>query len=360
MLELLVDGVAWENLKVINPFCKMHISKTENGRQLNVQLRFYDEDDNVVVLPELLGCFTFLNGILNTFKSKYDTYGFIKSFCEDSAGEDCKKFLFSSSARNEWSKNISLVKMLSNVGIYDSERKVIVNYESHFVVSIISSMYRNFGKTFFRFSNKENDKEISYMVTQGVLFRGLYGFYESMLAYGVRIYYNKNEVSRWSSQIYFERKNNAIDWFGLDLVASQADLEIINEVDDENRLVETGKGLVLLTKDQSSMLKFIKKYIKYEKSSVEEEEVDGKRLSRFTLPFKRTRIFELYELRKLGIDGALTQDEIDLCERLATMEKMPTYPLPEIFDSVLRPYQKVGYNWLRFLYESRLGGLLGG
>ena len=358
LLELVVDGVPWNELKVVNPFCKIYIAKSGKRGQLKFHLRFYDENDSPTVLPDILGCFTFTNGILNTFKSKYDTYGFIKSFCEDNVGEECKKFLFSSSSRNEWLKHISLLKTLPSIGTYDSEKKVIVNYESHFVVAILSSMYKSFGKMFFRSSSWENEREVLYSVTSGVLFQGLYGFYESMLPYGVRIYYNKNEVSRWNSQIYFERKKNSIDWFGLELVASDRDLEVVNEVDDENQLVETEKGLVLLTKEQSSMLKFIKKYIKYEKNSVEEEELDGKRINRFSLPFRRTRIFELYELKKLGVDGALTEEEIDLCERLSSMDKMPTYPLPEIFNSVLRPYQKIGYNWLRFLYESKLGACL--
>ena len=358
LLEVLVDGVAWSQLKVINPFCKIHIFKGDKKGQVKFSLKFYDEDNHVAVLPDILGCFTFYNGILNTFKSKYDTYGFIKSFCEDNSGEDCKRFLFSSSSRNEWLGHIALLRSLPNIEIYDPERKYIVNYESHFLTSIISSIYKNFGKTFFRFSTKESEREIVYYATTGVVFQGLYKFYENMMMFGVRIYYDKNEVSRWSSQIYFERKKNKIDWFGLDLMISDSDLEIVNKVDDGSLLVETGKGLVLLTKEQSNMLKFIKKYIKYEKSSVVEEDAEGDRLSRFTLPFKRTRIFELYELRKMGVDGALTEEEIELCDRLATMEKMPTYPLPDTFDSILRPYQKVGYNWLRFLYEGKLGACL--
>ena len=358
LLEIVVDGVAWSELKTVNPLCKIHIAKGDKKGQMDFYLRFYDEKDELTVLPDILGCFTFYNGILNTFKSKYDTYGFIKNFCEDNAGESCKKFLFSSSARNEWLKQVSLLRTLSNIEIYDSNRKTIVSYESSFILAMITSIYENFGKTFFRFSSKESEREIVYHTTSGVVFQGLYNFYESMMMFGIRIYYNKNEVSRWNSQIYFERKKNSFDWFGLDLMVNKGDLEIVNRIDDENQLVETDNGLVLLTKKQSSVLKFIKKYIKYEKSSVQEEEVEGERLSRFTLPFQRTRIFELYELKKMGIDGALTQEEIDLCERLSTMENMPTYPLPETFDSILRPYQKVGYNWLRFLYESKLGACL--
>ena len=60
----------------------------------------------------------------------------------------------------------------------------------------------------------------------------------------------------------------------------------------------------------------------------------------------------------MGIEGSLTKEEIELCERLSTMEKMPSFPIPEEFTSILRPYQKTGYNWIRFLYENRLGSCL--
>merc|ERR1712065_53346 len=85
---------------------------------------------------------------------------------------------------------------------------------------------------------------------------------------------------------------------------------------------------------------------------------DGETVNRFVLPFNRARIFELFELRKLGIDGALTPEEIELCESLATLEKMPEYKLPEHLEGVLRPYQRNGYNWLRFLHENKLGACL--
>ena len=155
LLEIVVDGVRWEEIKVVKPFCKIHISKGVKKGQLEIDLKFCDENDNAMILPEALGCFTFYNGILNTFKSKYDTYGFIKVFSEDGIGEGCKKFLFSSTSRNEWLKQLSCLKTLPSIDSYDSERKVIVSYESHFIISMISSMYMNFGKMFFRFSKKK-------------------------------------------------------------------------------------------------------------------------------------------------------------------------------------------------------------
>lgn len=48
----------------------------------------------------------------------------------------------------------------------------------------------------------------------------------------------------------------------------------------------------------------------------------------------------------------------DRLRSLASFSGIKNYPVPEGFIGELRPYQKAGYNWLRFLNEYRLGGCL--
>lgn len=53
--------------------------------------------------------------------------------------------------------------------------------------------------------------------------------------------------------------------------------------------------------------------------------------------------------------------KVHLSEKLRSLNSfsgIKNYPLPEGFVGELRPYQKAGYNWLRFLNEYRLGGCL--
>jgi SNF2 family DNA or RNA helicase len=53
--------------------------------------------------------------------------------------------------------------------------------------------------------------------------------------------------------------------------------------------------------------------------------------------------------------------KVHLSEKLRSLNSfsgIKNYPLPEGFNGELRPYQKAGYNWLRFLNEYRLGGCL--
>jgi SNF2 family DNA or RNA helicase len=58
-------------------------------------------------------------------------------------------------------------------------------------------------------------------------------------------------------------------------------------------------------------------------------------------------------------DGNLAK--VHLSERLRSLGSftgIKNYPIPEGFLGELRPYQRAGYNWLRFLNEYRLGGCL--
>lgn len=53
--------------------------------------------------------------------------------------------------------------------------------------------------------------------------------------------------------------------------------------------------------------------------------------------------------------------KVHMSERLRNLQSfsgIKDYPLPEKFVGTLRPYQKAGYNWLRFLNEFHLGGCL--
>ena len=45
-------------------------------------------------------------------------------------------------------------------------------------------------------------------------------------------------------------------------------------------------------------------------------------------------------------------------EKLSKFEKIEEKPLPKHFKGVLRPYQKAGYDWMRFLQDYNLGGCL--
>lgn len=62
------------------------------------------------------------------------------------------------------------------------------------------------------------------------------------------------------------------------------------------------------------------------------------------------RELESGNLAKVMIDRKL--------EKLRDFDKIEDYSMPETFEGTLRPYQKAGYNWLRFLNRYNFGGCL--
>lgn len=59
-----------------------------------------------------------------------------------------------------------------------------------------------------------------------------------------------------------------------------------------------------------------------------------------------------------AVDGAAPPDLRELVEALRSEGDVPAAALPAGLEAELRPYQKVGYDWLRFLADQELGGIL--
>jgi superfamily II DNA or RNA helicase len=76
------------------------------------------------------------------------------------------------------------------------------------------------------------------------------------------------------------------------------------------------------------------------------------------VPVPRLQILDWIGLRKSGVQVTLPPEEERVFERLLQFERIEEKPLPAGIQAVLRPYQKEGYHWLRFLYENRFGACL--
>jgi SNF2 family DNA or RNA helicase len=242
---------------------------------------------------------------------------------------------------------------------YDEINKAILSYDSHIIKELFILIVEHFSVQFFRNAIYDSEtSKLKYDIQPSIIFQGLSEFHRLITIYGIEIYYDRTEISKWNSRIRFERRSSSTKWFDLELNIDQDDLSVIQEADLEAGMVITKKGLILLSKEQKDLIRFMQKYTKYEATN-ETTTIDGsKSFKKFLLPFNRARVFELFELKKLGIEGALNEEEIALCERLSNLQEMPTYELPENLKNVLRPYQVTGYNWIKFLYEHRLGACL--
>jgi len=82
-----------------------------------------------------------------------------------------------------------------------------------------------------------------------------------------------------------------------------------------------------------------------------DDPADGIRLSRF-----QASLWE--DLQRLGVVTAQARAWEDSVRALTEASTRIEHPVPESLDATLRPYQLTGFNWLAYLYEHRLGGVL--
>ena len=361
MVDIYIDNVSLEDIRTVQPKCRVTLAPAEKKGLLHANLEFFDDAEVLVSPPEFFLHLTFNYGILNHFKKKQDAYDFILAVSDSLKNNNdvYKKFIVSAGKKVRTQQLITELQKNRETITYDQTSKVICRYDNHIMKELFLLMVQNFGDQFFRYAHAESEsKKIKYDVQPAVVFQGLTEFHRQVTLFGIEIYYDRNEISKWNSRIRFERRSSSTKWFDLELNIDQDDLAVIQEADLEAGMVITKKGLILLSKEQKDLIRFMQKYTKYEAVDTQTK-IDGSQsFKKFILPFNRARIFELFELRKIGIDGALNEEEIALCEKLASLTEMPSYPVPVEMKGTLRPYQITGYNWLRFLYEHKLGACL--
>lgn len=72
----------------------------------------------------------------------------------------------------------------------------------------------------------------------------------------------------------------------------------------------------------------------------------------------RLRILDVLYLVKHGVRITLSPTDQALLNSLREFDQLKASPLPSRFTGVLREYQKIGFDWLLFLYQHRFGACL--
>ncbi|OFZ71033.1 MAG: hypothetical protein A2451_13880 [Bdellovibrionales bacterium RIFOXYC2_FULL_39_8] len=368
--EVEIDGITTSEIPRVTVNPSLVLLPGNKKSLLQAELTFIDEQNRIYAPPLLLNALCFRGGELNGFRKKGDAYIFVHEMIRYLKNDQypINKFLIGRTHKKGLQNIIASMKAASGL-VYDVRAQKIVEYSQEFVKELFHSLHNHFSELLFRFAEYDYESgKLIYLISSSAIFSGMSSFYSEMLKYSIKVFYDRNQISTWTSRVRFERRSSATKWFDLELNISKEDWEIISSATASTGLVQTSSGLVLINNEQQELLKFIKKYTRYESSKFQLKlGVDGRAMDgemaelggkKFILPFSRVRIFELFELKKMGIPGALTEAEEQLCETLANLREMPSYPIPETMKDVLRPYQATGYNWLRFLYENKLGACL--
>ncbi|MFZ4712587.1 MAG: DEAD/DEAH box helicase [Bacteriovoracaceae bacterium] len=359
-VEIHIEGQKLSDIPVSDLNGRVSITKSTKKNHMSLCLEFYTPDnEQLVMLSDYFRLFAFENGFLESFRIKMEGYEFLKSLLNPMLDDtqQYRRFLRYSSDRDKINEMLDFMQKTSDFLFYEEAQNRIIKVDRTFLMTLFASALAGFTDLFFKYSSYNLvERKMYFEIPRVNLFAGMTSFYTALQVIGVPIFYNKHEVKNWRSKIKFERKKSQVNWFELDIQVSDEDLHIINQAEINEDFALTNEGLVMLTEEQKDLVKLMKKYTQYEGQEIK---IDPNDLSKkFSLRFNRARIFELFELRKLGIEGALTQEEIDFCNQLLNLQEMPEYELPEKVKDIARPYQVTGYRWLRFLFENNLGACL--
>ncbi len=357
LIEISLDDIELSQIETSDSQAQVSITESARKNYFDLTFQFINQSNIVSPLPFELNALVFNNGLLDTFKKKVDAYNFLDSLVQSFRFDmnHLNKFTRSSSMRDYFNFIGENLLSFDNLEVLNHISKTLDNIPTHHIKTLLTALCDIYTPQCFRFSHYSlENNSLTIEIRKSILLEHVYKLHQILSAVGINIYYNDNKVGQWNSNVKFSRRKNDIDWFSLDLELGAHDLKIIEQADLDSSQVLTSEGLVLLSPEQKGILKLLKRYTHYEAS----EKIPGKKTKRFTVPFHRSRIFELFELKKMGIDGALTDEEIAFCEKLLNLKGIPDYPLPTTLKGDLRPYQMTGYHWLRFLYENRFGACL--
>jgi SNF2 family DNA or RNA helicase len=357
-LDISINDESWDTFPVEDMDYRFSINPSPRKSFLNLELELFTQDQKLVPMPSPFLLFVSEQGWAGSFRTKNDALLFFKTLIEDFDRETFlhRKYLHSASKKNLMSEWIALIMKDDELQFFDPTFKKIFILQPKKFRKIFLSFLDSFGEQGFKTSFYfKDERKIVFQIPKNNLLEGVALFYQQLTPLNIPIFYDQQQIRTWKSSIRFERNKERLDWFQLDLVVDDDDLEIIKNAEITDNFLLSNKGLVLLSNEQKDLLRFMKRYTKYEG----EKKEDGRKgVSRFGLFLQRTRIFELFELKRLGIEGALTEEEEQFCQNIMTMENMPQYDVHPRYKDLARPYQLAGYNWLRFLYEHKFGACL--
>lgn len=151
------------------------------------------------------------------------------------------------------------------------------------------------------------------------------------------------------------RDDGSQDWFNLEVEVTVGDVTIPFEplftalADNEESLVLGDGSYLLLTHPELLQLRQLITEARQLRDI--ESNGDGLELSRF-----QAGLWE--ELQRIGIVKAQTEAWETAVRGLLDIKSIEKAAVPKDLNAKLRPYQKNGYQWLRFLWSHKLGGIL--
>lgn len=357
-IDLRVEGLRWKEVVPAPVQWRFHITTSPRKSFLNLNLELLDSSEHLLDPPEPFRPFTTEGSWGGSFRTKNDAMVFLKALVEDFDLETHlhRKHLHGASQKHRITDWADAIMHDPEIPFWDPVLRQFLTLSSSFFKKVMLALQDSFGETVWRaVFAPTGERRLVFQLPKNTLLDHVGNFHTRLQSMNIPFLYNDMPVRTWKSAIRFERHRRRMDWFELDLLVPDEDLAVIQAAGAADNYLITDKGLILLNDKEKDLLRFMKRYTK-----LEGDKKDGAPtgMRRFGLALNRARVFELFELKKLGVDGALTPEEEAFCEQILNMDGMPAFPVPERYQEISRPYQLQGYQWLRFLWENGFGACL--
>tara|TARA_Y100000591_G_scaffold331221_1_gene364444 strand:- start:1045 stop:4185 length:3141 start_codon:yes stop_codon:yes gene_type:complete len=357
-IEIIVDGEKFQTPQAEEVFPTLIVDKSSQKNFLNMNFMFLDRNNNKAPIPPLLKMITMEGGVLSELEKKSISYDLLKglhSFLLGESPQEFRKSLTGTSFKTLFIQRVNNLNSNKWSSVFQDGKffKISNNFIRDFLIAMISTFSE---KAFQNSKVNESENEILFYIKEPSFLNGVSHIHKQLKNYDFKILFNNKPIKYWNNQFKSVKKEKSSSWLTLELSITPEDLQLIKSLDLKSNHFINKNDLVLISDDQKKLLKYLKRYTLLESENQSINRGNGEKT--YLVSFNRTRIFEIFELKKLGVEIDVSEDDTKICNLLTNPNLIPPYEIPENLKGILRPYQKRGYNWLSFLFENNLGGCL--
>lgn len=195
-----------------------------------------------------------------------------------------------------------------------------------------------------------SDQDLALRVPAARVKEQLGAVVEALSAHGIEVRMHGRPVQKARVDVCLtQRVTQDIDWFELHPSVSIEGRELSREEWTHTLrggALETEAGLAVLGGNDRDVLRRLTSLLPDAGGTGESGRV------------RRLEILEWLELESNGVRLDVDPSLRDTLDRLRSFDRMDEAPVPRGLQAPLRPYQRMGYRWLAFLYRHRFGACL--
>ncbi len=328
---------------------RFHMDIVGHG-QYSVKLNLSFRNKQLLALPYFIKFLSYHHGVLREFDSKIELKQFLNYYFENN--QEYLKHLLTLKKNHVYESYFKILERTDELYDFDLELNSLIKYDFKEFKDILSQILHNLDEqTFFSSSFNLMDNNYSFQYIKGKSEDVLMKFLKGLKENNILLTYQNKKIQKWNSGIKFKRNKESTNWFDIDIDITDEDFELIKNYDpSQNTLVKDDK-IIILSDEEAKYLKFVNKYLS-------ESKKDPNQKNKYNIKFNRCRLFDIYHLYNYSGDDLLTEEEIEICQKLMNVENLPKFDYPEEINGEPRKYQETGYQWIRLLYDLKLGACL--